>query len=78
MVLRFEGGLEKVCELLRPLLSHPDFLKPIQQEGELCIVRCAHLDLEIVRKTLGERGIQIVGVSGTLKKARRKYLPEAH
>jgi hypothetical protein len=77
-VVRSEGGPEKICEVLRPLLSHPDFLKPILEKGDFCIVRCAHLDLDTAKKVLGERGIKVLGVSGTLRKAKRKYLSEAH
>jgi RNase P/RNase MRP subunit POP5 len=74
VVLRFEGELEEVCELLRPSLSHPDFLKPILRDGDLGILRCAHLDLETVKRTLNRVGIRVVGVSGILRRARRKYL----
>ncbi len=74
VVLRFEGELEEVCELLRPSLAYPDFLKPILRAGNLGILRCAHLDLEAVREALNKRKIWVVGVSGTLKKAKGKYL----
>jgi RNase P/RNase MRP subunit POP5 len=75
VVLQFEGDPEEVCGLLRPLVAHPEFLKPILRAGDLTILRCAHLDLDRVREALGRAKIRVVGVSGTLRRARRKYLP---
>jgi hypothetical protein len=74
-VAQFEGDPRVLCEFLFPLVLHPDFLKPILQVKNFVIIRCAHLDLDIVRKALKERGIKIVGVSGTIKKAKHKFLP---
>lgn len=66
-----EAKLEDIAEGLREILEHPDFVKPILQHGERCIVRCAHLDLDKAKSWLSERGVRLLGVSGTIKKAKR-------
>jgi len=74
VVFRFKGDPDTVYATLRSRLSYPHFLKPISHSGEVGVFRCAHLDLELVKKELAGMGAQVRGVSGTLRKARQKFL----
>lgn len=74
MVFRFRGDSKTIYAALRSRLSYPHFLKPISHSGEMGVFRCAHLDLELAKKELAEMGAEVRGVSGTLRKARQKFL----
>ncbi|MEM1689130.1 MAG: hypothetical protein QXU01_02445 [Candidatus Hadarchaeales archaeon] len=49
------------CEIIRKLPANG------------VVIRCRHLDLPRIRKELVERGCEVLGVSGTIKKAITKF-----
>lgn len=65
-----EGGKENLLERLGP---HRSALKLIPLGPRLLLLRCSHLQVEELRRSLesGEGEGRVLGVSGTVRGARR-------
>jgi RNase P/RNase MRP subunit POP5 len=76
LILEFRGGRgkETLLERLGSSLDRPS-LKLIPLGPHLMLVRCSHLQVEELKKSLElirrEEEVRILGVSGTVKGARR-------
>jgi hypothetical protein len=62
------------AEIIKRLKEVPPGPKLMKLDSDICILRCAHLQLPTLRKELAELGAQILGVSGTIKQATRKFV----
>ncbi len=67
------SDVSELAGILRARLAHPEFVRVILTRGEAGLIRVAHLDLEQAKHVLAQAGATVVGVSGTIKKARRKF-----
>lgn len=71
LVIRVTTDVES---LLKNLAGEFKNLKVVEATSDACILRCGHLQLPQVKDYLRSLGIEIIGVSGTIRRARRKFL----
>jgi hypothetical protein len=62
--------------LIRSLQGEFEGLRRIEARGTdgFILLRCTHRQLPAVRERLGALGLEVVGVSGTIKSAVRKFI----
>jgi RNase P/RNase MRP subunit POP5 len=81
VIFRAAGGkadvLRVVGRLKRKFGDEPS-IRLVEYDGESGVLRCGHLQLQRVKAELQaarEAGISVIGVSGTVRAAKRKFMP---
>jgi hypothetical protein len=62
------------AEIIKRLKGLSPGSKLMKFGSDICILRCGHLQLPTLRKELAELGAQVLGVSGTIRRATRKFV----
>jgi len=75
VVVRFNKA--NVKAILEDLSKKFSRIKLVEETYTASIVRCGHLQLPLVKERLSKLGVEILGVSGTIRKARRKFITES-
>ena len=70
------GEKELLDRVLRSLSGEFNNLRLIEVKSVrgFVLIRCSHLQLQALKERLASLGIKVVGVSGTIKAAARKFV----
>jgi len=66
-----KAKLEAILENLSKRFTR---LKLVEEADDAGILRCSHLQLSSLKECLTASGVEILGVSGTIRRAKLKFL----